>query len=66
MWNLFTNLTKGKDRFVSLMISLVVLLLLYPVMIELGMMRIYGLVLSVELINQGVRVAVAAADVKPY
>ncbi len=50
MWNLFTNLTKGKDRFVSLMISLVVLLLLYPVMIELGMMRIYGLVLSVELI----------------
>jgi len=50
MLNLFTNLTKGKDRFVSLMISLIVMLLLYPVMAELEMLKLYGLVLAVELV----------------
>ncbi len=50
MSNFLIGLFRGKDRFVSLLISLIVLLAGYPIVTELGLQKIYGLLLAAQLI----------------
>jgi voltage-gated potassium channel Kch len=50
MTNFLIDLVKGKDRYVSLLISLIVLLAAHPIVTELEVQKIYGLLLSAQLI----------------
>ena len=50
MLNFVIDLAKGKDRFVSLLISLIVLLAGHPIVTELEVQNLYSLLLAAQLI----------------